>query len=227
MRRRIQSSRCHGLCDVRFKQPLNYRGCTALCGLAWWSRQPRCSPKQDPTAQCVSTTRYALASAKRDRSMFQGTWEPKGTVGGVDTIGYRASTLLPILESPCVGFAVSPNPHTLQQLVLPLDSAVSHPPPPQPEFMTQNFPSISLQGQRVTTASPAPWGTTVLLGPTTPGPAHQEPLETAARRGQRESACRAPQAPSAPGLVRLAASPAGALLSPHPVSLTDTHHPTG
>ncbi|KAF5916300.1 hypothetical protein HPG69_017534 [Diceros bicornis minor] len=75
----------------------------------------------------------------------------------------------------------------------------------------------ALQGQTVTTASPAPWGTTVLPGPTTPRPARWEPLETAARWKQLESACRAPQTPSAPGLGRLAASPAGPLLSLHPL----------
>ncbi|GAB5566196.1 SCO-spondin [Prionailurus iriomotensis] len=69
--------------------------------------------------------------------------------------------------------------------------------------------------QRVTTASPAQWGIIVQPRLTAPGPAPQEPLETAARQGQLESACHAPQAPSVPILARPAASPVGALLSLH------------
>ncbi|XP_039112867.1 uncharacterized protein LOC120248569 [Hyaena hyaena] len=75
--------------------------------------------------------------------------------------------------------------------------------------------SAAIREQRATTASPAQWGTTVQPGPPAPGPARQEPLGTAAGQGQLESACHAPKAPSVRGLARLAASPAGALLSLH------------
>lgn len=93
--------------------------------------------------------------------------------------------------------------------------------------MAQNFPSISFQGQRVTTASHAQWGTTVLPGRAAPGPAHREPLGAAGRRGQWKSACPALQAPSAPSRARQAASPAGALPSLHRVSLTCPPAPAG
>lgn len=82
--------------------------------------------------------------------------------------------------------------------------------------------SPATREQRVTTATPAQWGTTVLLGLTAPGPVHWERLETAARQEQLESACHALQAPSVPNLARLAASPVGALLSLHPMTV-----PTG